>query len=264
MADTNFKTAIVTGAYGAIGFAISKALVAMDYEVILVGRNQRRLEEAVATILVLYTKAKVWYEVVDLSRKNSIKELASRWEGTLNLLVNNAATTPRDRLLTPEGTEVQFATNVMGYFWMMHYMHKFMKNVDNARIVNVASYWAGDFDMDDLMFERREYDNDTVYRQSKQANRMLSVAFAKRFNVDGITVNSCHPGDVSSKLSNNLGYGGHELPEVGSETPIWLASSEEIKNITAKYFEDKAEKNCQFSENKEAIENLYRFCSQIS
>lgn len=264
MAKTNSKIAIVTGSYGAIGFAIAKGLVALDYEVILIGRNERRLEEAVATILVLYSNAKVWYEVVDLSRKNSVKELASRWEGPLHLLINNAATTPRERLLTPEKLEVQFATNVMGYFWMMKYMHQFMKDIMDARIVNVASYWAGDLNMDDLMFETRVYDNDTVYRQSKQANRMLSIAFAERFSHDGITVNTCHPGDVSSKLSNNLGYGGHELPEKGAETPIWLANSDEIKSVTAKYFEDKAGKICQFSENKEAIENLYRFCSQLS
>jgi len=264
MENTKSKTAIVTGAYGAIGFAIVKGLVSRDYEVILIGRNERRLEEAVATIMVLYSNAKVWYEVVDLSRKNSIRELAHRWEGPLDLIINNAVTAPRDRLLTPEGYEVQFATNVMGYFWMMHYMHKFMKDVEDARIVNVASYWAGDLNMDDLMFEIRNYDNDKVYRQSKQADRMLSIAFAEKFKADGICVNACHPGDVSSKLSNNLGYGGHELPEKGAETPIWLACSDETKNITAKYFEDKAEKDCQFSQNKEAIELLYRFCSHLS
>lgn len=264
MVDSNSKTAIVTGAYGAIGFAIAKALVSLGYEVILVGRNERRLEETVATILVLYSNAKVWYEVVDLSRKSSIRELAHRWEGPLHLLVNNAATTPRERLLTPEGTEVQFATNVMGYFWMMHYMHKFMKDLDDARIVNVASYWAGDLNMDDLMFEIRNYDNDKAYRQSKQADRMLSIAFAEKFKYDGISVNACHPADVNSKLSNNLGYGGNEPPEKGADTPIWLSNSDEVKNVTAKYFEERREKSCQFSQNKEAIESLYRFCSQLS
>ncbi len=258
------KTAIVTGSYGAIGFGIAKGLVSDGYEVILVGRNERRLEEAVATILVLYSNAKVWYEVVDLSRKSSVQELAARWEGPLHILINNAATTPRERLTTPEGTEVQFATNVMGYFWMMKYMGKFMKDVDDARIVNVASYWAGDLNMDDLMFEIRNYNNDKAYRQSKQANRMLTVYFAEKYKSEGITVNACHPGDVNSKLSNNLGYGGHESPEKGAETPIWLATSRDVKNITAKYFEDKTEKVCQFSQNKEAIEKLYRFCSQIS
>jgi len=264
METTNPKIAIVTGAYGAIGFAIAKTLVKNNYEVFLVGRNERRLGEAVATILVLYPEAKVWYEVVDLSRKQSVQDLANRWEGPLNLLVNNAATTPRDRLLTPERLEVQFATNVMGYFWMMQYMHKFMKNENDARIVNVASYWAGDLDMDDLMFEVRHYNNDKAYRQSKQADRMLTVAFSEKLKNDNIKVNACHPGDVNSKLSNNLGYGGHELPEKGAETPLWLASSDEAKNFTGKYFEDKMEMKCQFSKNKEAIESLYRFCSQIS
>ncbi len=262
--NNNSKIAIVTGAYGAIGFAIAKGLVAKGYEVILAGRSERRLEEAVATIMVLYPNARVWYEVVDLSRKSSVQELANRWEGDLHVLVNNAATTPRERLMTSDGIEVQFATNVMGYFWMMHYMSKFMKDIDDARIVNVASYWAGDLNMYDLMFDIRNYNNDKAYRQSKQANRMLTVAFADKLKEDGIKVNACHPGDVNSKLSNNLGYGGYELPEKGAETPIWLASSVEAQSFSGKYFEDKNEKICQFSQNKEAIEKLYRFCSQIS
>lgn len=264
MGSDTTKTAIVTGAYGAIGFAISKGLISQGYEVIMLGRNQRRLEEAVATILVLYAGAKVWYEVVDLSRKSSIQELANRWQGSLHVLINNAATTPRERLLTPEGNEVQFATNVMGYFWMMKYLSKFMRDVDDARIVNVASYWAGDLRMDDLMFDLRKYDNDKAYRQSKQADRMLTLAFAERLREDKINVNACHPGDVNSKLSNNLGYGGHESPEKGAETPLWLATSEDCKNITGKYFEDKSESYCRFSPNKEVIESLYHFCSQLS
>ena len=49
-----------------------------------------------------------------------------------------------------------------------------------ARVVNVASYWAGGLDLEDLEFKRRRYDNDAAYRQSKQADRMLTVAFAER------------------------------------------------------------------------------------
>ena len=38
---------------------------------------------------------------------------------------------------------------------------------------------------------------------------MLTVAFAEKLNAFNITVVSCHPGDVNSKLSNDLGFGGH-------------------------------------------------------
>jgi NAD(P)-dependent dehydrogenase (short-subunit alcohol dehydrogenase family) len=79
-------------------------------------------------------------------------------------------------------------------------------------VVNVASYWAGGLDLGDLELERRRYDNDAAYRQSKQADRMLSVAFAERLRDAGVTANACHPGDVVSTLSRNLGFGGHETP----------------------------------------------------
>ncbi len=258
------KTAIVTGAYGAIGFAIARKLAFLDYEVILIGRSERRLEEAVTTIQALNPKATVWYELVDLSSLSSIKDLAKRWDGPLHLLINNAATTPRDRRKTSDGIELQFATNVLGYFRMMHFFNEFMRDEEDSRIVNVASYWSGGLDLTDLQFEKRQYHNDEAYRQSKQANRMLTVAFADRLNEFGITVNACHPGDVNSKLSNNLGFGGHESPESGAANPVWVATNPDLKNITGKYFENKMMVECNFSKNKVAIEELYRYCRQFT
>jgi retinol dehydrogenase-13 len=45
-------------------------------------------------------------------------------------------------------------------------------------------------------------------RISKQANRMLTVTFAKRLKPYGIAVDACPPGAVNSWLSNDLGFGG--------------------------------------------------------
>lgn len=264
MEQENQKTAIVTGAYGAIGFAIARKLAFLDFEVFLLGRNERRLEEAVSTIQALKPSAKVWYELVDLSSLSSIKDLYKRWEGPLHILINNAATTPRELRTTTDGFELQFATNILGYFRMMHYFSEFMTGIKDARIVNVASSWAGDLDINDLQFEHRPYHNDLAYRQSKQANRMLTVAFAERLDNFGITVNACHPGDVNSKLSNNLGYGGHESPETGANTPVWLATDPAGNNYTGKYFENKQVVQCEFSKNKVAIEELYRYCRQFT
>jgi len=72
-----------------------------------------------------------------------------------------------------------------------------MHNVNDARIVNVASYWAGGLNLDDVEFKNRHYNNDSAYRQSKQANRMLSTYSSSLLAPDGIKVNACHPGEVS-------------------------------------------------------------------
>lgn len=256
------RIAIITGAYGKIGKAIAETIATNHlYEVVLVGRDEDSLISAVSDIQNNTSNKFVSYEVVDLSSKRSIEHIATRWEGPLHVLVNNAATTPRQRLETQEGIEIQFATNVLGYVWMMNLMSKFMHDVVDARIVNVASYWAGGLDMDDIEFKHRSYNNDSAYRQSKQSNRMLSSYFANTLLQYGIRVNACHPGDVNSKLSNNLGFGGHESPSQGAETPVWLAISEQAFGYSGKYFENKHEVHCSFSDNKQQMERLYQLCS---
>ena len=202
----------------------------------------------------------VRYELADLSRRAEIEALADRWQGPLHLLVNNAAVTPPTRQETPEGIELQWATNVLGYFWMTHYFHPILKAGAPARIVDVASYWAGGLDLSDLEFKRRRYTNGAAYRQSKQANRMLVAAWAPRLAPDGITINACHPGDVNSTLSNNLGFGGSQTPDQGADTPVWLATGETGGHVSGGYFEHRRAVRCPFSQDQEAVEGLYEAC----
>ncbi|MDH4200664.1 MAG: SDR family NAD(P)-dependent oxidoreductase, partial [Spirochaetia bacterium] len=169
---------------------------------------------------------------------------------------------------TADGIEMQFAANVLNYFWMSLAFRPHLKKTasDNrsARIVNVASFWAGDLDLNDLEFKKRRYSNNTAYRQSRQANRMLTAAFAEKFKGDGITVNSCHPGEVNSALSNSMGFGGRHSPDQGAQTPVWLATSDDVENITGKWFSSFKSEPCPFSRDKAAIEELYGICEKYS
>jgi NAD(P)-dependent dehydrogenase (short-subunit alcohol dehydrogenase family) len=259
--DIHNRVAIVTGATGAIGKAIVRQ-IAEDhaYEVVLACRDEEKARGAIRDIAQATGNSQVRYELVDVSRRSSIQALADRWRGPLHALVNNAAATPRRRLETPEGIELQFATNVLGYFWMIQAFAEHLKRSAPARVVNVASYWAGDLDLDDLEFRRRRYDNNRAYRQSKQANRMLTVAFAERLKAYGVSVNACHPGDVNSRLSNDLGFGGHTTPDDGARTPAWLATSPIGQEETGKYFEHMREVRCRFGEDRQALERLYETC----
>jgi len=259
------QVALVTGATGAIGKAIARQLAERDgYEVVLAGRNEEKARRAAGEITRATGNPNVRHEQVDVSRHSSVRALADRWRGPLHVLVNNAAATPRKRQETPEGIELQFATNVLGYFWMIRLFSEHLKTSAPARVINVASYWAGDLDVADLEFKQRRYDNGRAYRQSKQANRMLTVAFAARLKPYGVTVNACHPGDVNSQLSNDLGFGGHATPDEGAKTPVWLATSLVGQRETGKYFEDMREARCRFGEDMEAVEALYEVCLSYS
>jgi len=256
------RTAIITGAYGAIGKAIARGVAAKGYHVTLAGRNEQALEDFRKELSDETGNSHISIMALDLSQKHQIQAAAEKWGGPLHLLINNAATTPPTRMETPQGIEVQFATNVLGYFWMTRYFSEYMKGLDDARIVNVASYWAGDLDLNDLEFKKRHYDNDTVYRQSKQANRMLTVAFADRLKQHGISVLSAHPGDVRSKVSTRLGHGGWESPEEGADTPLYCALDPGLKGVTGKYFAHRHQEPCPFSMNKDEVERLYELCGE--
>ena len=255
-------TAIVTGAYGAIGKAIARGVAENAYKLTIIGRNKDALEACCSELIKETRNEHISWIAADLSQEDEVKAIADNWNGPLHLLINNAATTPRRRLETPQGIELQFATNVLGYFWMMQYFSEHMKGRKDARIVNVASYWAGDLDMDDLEFKKRPYNNDTAYRQSKQANRMLTVAFAERLKDHGVSVLAAHPGDVRSKLSTNLGYGGWESAEEGAATPLFCAFEASLKGFSGKYYEHKREVLCSFSHNKQKVEQLFECCER--
>jgi NAD(P)-dependent dehydrogenase (short-subunit alcohol dehydrogenase family) len=257
--------ALVTGATGAIGRAIATRIAARpDHEVVLLCRDPAKGEAAVAAIQRHAGNPRVRYELVDLSRRDSIAALAERWDGPVHVLVNNAAVAPRRREETREGIELQLATNVLGYFWMIAAFRERLANSAPARVVNLASYWAGGLDLDDLEFKRRPYDNDTAYRQSKQADRMLTVAFAERLKDAGVTVNACHPGDAVSTLSRSLGFGGHETPDQAASTPAWLATETVGGEVTGRYFEHRREVSCRFGADRDAVEALYRACERYA
>lgn len=259
------QIALLTGATGAIGAAIARGIaVRPEYEVVIAARSEKKAGRVVELIRQETGNRNVRFEKIDLSRKQEIMQLSYRWHGKLHLLINCAATAPRTRLETPEGLEMQFAVNVLGYFWMIYFFSAIMRASAPARVVNVASYWAGDLDLHDLQFKKRRYNNDTAYRQSKQADRMLTVAFASQLKEDNVTVNACHPGDVSSTLSNDLGFGGHQNPREGARTPLWLALSPVGIENTGRYYEHQKETTCRFASDRPGIEALYEICRHIT
>ncbi len=263
MSEERRKVAVVTGANGAIGQAICLGMARKGFEVVMVCRDLERGRHVADQVAMAETSAILRTEIVDLSRRSEVGAFAERWKGPLTVLINNAAIAPPQRRVTPEGLELVFATNVLSYVWMMRGFEKILRASAPARVVNVASYWAGDLDLADLQFRRRPYDNDMAYRQSKQANRMLTVAYAGRWSAREITVNSCHPGDVPSALSHSLGFGGGDTAEQAADTPVWLATEPKLYGVTGKYFARRQEQTCEFASNRQAIAALDDMCMRL-
>ena len=261
MVEKDKTVVLISGATGVIGQAIARGLAATPhYALVLLARDEERASKAVEAIRSDSGNDDVDFAIADVSLRRSIETLAESWNGPLHVLVNVAGVAPQGREITAEGIELTFATNVLGYLWMAQAFAPHLERCAPARIVNVASYWAGDLDMDDLEFRRRPFDNHTAYRQSKQANRMLTVALADGMAKRGIAINACHPGDPSSVLSRNLGFSGSQSPEEAARTPLMLARGEIGAATTGAYFEHGREVRCGFAKDRDGIERLYDIC----
>src|SRR6201999_2131814 len=77
---------------------------------------------------------------LELIDRSSIDAFVAAWDGPLDLLVNNAGVMAIAELtLTPEGREMQFATNHLGHFALALGLHDALAEAGSARIVSVSS-----------------------------------------------------------------------------------------------------------------------------
>ena len=140
-----------------------------------------------------------------------------------------------------------------------------------ARIVNVASVAAGGLDLEDVEFERRTYRGMAAYRQSKQADRMLTWALADRLRGRGVTANAMHPGTVRTSLVRRglfaslfrLGGLFARSPARGAETAVWLASSRALDEDTGGFYVDRKERHCSYRDEA-SLDRLWTLCEAMA
>ncbi len=252
--DLGGRTAIVTGAASGIGVETARALAQAGAAVTLVVRDVDAGLRTAADIRRTAPGAVVQVGLLELTDPASVRRFVDDWTGPLHILVNNAGVMLTPELRTPQGWELQFATNHLGHFALAVGLHAALVSADGARIVSVSSSGHGNSDIvyDDLFFERRPYDAGHAYGQSKTANVLFAVEATRRWADDGITANALMPGGIWTNLQRHwdpeelaatkarvtaLGLTA-KTPEQGAATSVFAATSSLLKGVGGLYLED--------------------------
>jgi NAD(P)-dependent dehydrogenase (short-subunit alcohol dehydrogenase family) len=261
--STNYHPlCLVTGANTGIGLEIARGLARKGSRVVLACRDQAKGEDARNTIASETRNSDIELLIVDLASQQSIRSAVqefSRKHDALDVLVNNAGTSALKRRESPDGVELTFATNVLGYHLLTGQLLELLRRAPAARVVNIASMMAYGLDLNDVNFKRRRYDASTAYAQSKQADRMLTWALARRLEGTSVTANALHPGVVNTALLRALAPGFSGItPAEGADTAIWLATSPEVAGVSGRLWVKRRETPCEFRgrENEEALWSL--------
>jgi NAD(P)-dependent dehydrogenase (short-subunit alcohol dehydrogenase family) len=253
--DLTGRRAIVTGGASGIGIETARALASAGAEVTLAVRNVEAGERTAEDIIATANNKQVLVAPLDLADQASVAGFAAAWDGPLDILVNNAGVMACPLARTPEGWELQFATNHLGHFALANGLHRALAQAGTARVVSVSSsgHLRSPVVFEDIHFRQREYDPWLAYGQSKTANILFAVEATKRWAGDGITVNALMPGGIRTNLQryvtdeelNRLRAQISSSEEVrwktpgqGAATSVLVATSPLLDGIGGRYFED--------------------------
>jgi NAD(P)-dependent dehydrogenase (short-subunit alcohol dehydrogenase family) len=252
--DLSGTRAVVTGAASGIGVETARALAGTGAGVTLAVRDLDAGARVAADITATTGNADVTVAQLELTDRASVDAFAASWEGPLHLLVNNAGVMALKELeLTPEGHEMQFATNHLGHFALALGLHDALAADGHARIVSVSStgHLRSPIVFEDIHFGFRSYEPFLAYGQSKTANVLFAVEATRRWAQDGITANALMPGGIVTNLQRHVdpeymeraraSSGGQirfKTVEQGAATSVLLAVSPQLEGVGGRYFED--------------------------
>lgn len=247
------KTVIVTGGNAGIGYETALGIAKLGATTYIVSRDETKAKAAVEQLKAESHNLAIDYFIADFSSQKSVHNVAETIKQKLtviDVLVNNAGGVYPSFALSEDGLEMTIATNHFGPFLLTNLLLPLIEKSSEGRIVNVSSrsHYRGKIDFESFTKEKG-YFVMKAYEQSKLANVLFSAELAERLKSKNITVNSLHPGVVKTDIGKKgtpayirwfwsmFTFLGGISVEDGAKTSIYLASSNEVKNVTGKYFD---------------------------
>lgn len=188
------KIALITGATSGIGEACALRFAKEGWDLVLTGRNAKRLDEVAAAT------AKLGAEVVSLvfdvrdrtAATEAVASLTDRW-ATPDVLVNNAGLAlgqDKEYEGDLDDWETMIDTNVKGLLTMTRLIVPRMVERDHGHVINIGSV-AGD----------AAYPGGNVYCATKSAVKTLSDGLRVDLADTAVRVTNIKPGLVETNFS---------------------------------------------------------------
>jgi retinol dehydrogenase-12 len=233
-----------------------QALLQRNAKVYIAARNAEKAKQAVEDLKKETGKEALVLQL-DLSDLHSIKAAAEEFtskEKALHVLFNNAGVMrPPIDMLTAQGYDLQFGTNVLGHFYLTKLLIPVLREGaksspdGKARVVNTSSsgsWFANSVDFNTLKDTpaRKKAGAQYLYCQSKLGNILFSTELARQYGNQGIVSTALNPGNLKSELVRHLSAAEGFLMNfmlypvpLGALTQLYAGTSAEGASFNGKY-----------------------------
>ena len=201
--DLTGKTYIVTGANSGVGLETARQLVRQSGHVVMACRRTEAGEEAARSFAGLSGTHEVMR--LDLADLQSVREFVAAFTANhdrLDGLACNAGMVnmSRNLELTKDGLESTIAVSYFGHFLLTELLLDTLKASAPSRMAILSSVvHAGSpknrpqLDLDDLNYERRDFNNMHAYREAKVATVLYAKELAERLGAPASRRSPCTP-----------------------------------------------------------------------
>ena len=251
--ETQFagQTWLVTGGSEGIGGSAARSAVEGGAHVICVARDIGKLRAFAASVK---DPSKVCVEVADFSLQNDIRALLDRLEKSgrsIDVLVNNVGIQKRDQIITREGLETSFSTNILGHYHLTRELLDRDMLAPNASVIEVSSGGMYNHAMvvKDMNITGDGYLGVRAYGLSKRAQVMLTRYWREKYASTGKSFYVMHPGWVdTASVGRSMPRFRNILKSVlrdhaqGADTIVFLASKRPSQEQAESIWFDRTER----------------------
>ena len=190
------KKILITGATGDIGSEISFLFAKNNAELLLAGKDKKKLMNLRSKLLKSY-KTKINIYSFDIGKheetKSAFKEIFLK-NKNIDVLVNNAGILKEGLIgmISEKDIKNTIGTNLIGPINLIQLVNKIM-NKKNSSIINISSIMGG-----------RGNSGQSLYSSSKSGLIGFTLSAAKELGSKGIRVNAIAPGYIKTKMVKHI------------------------------------------------------------
>ena len=235
------KVILITGATDGIGKQTALELAQMGAQILIHGRDLDKTAKTCEELKLQTDNDAVFGFVADFADLNQVQKLVHEVTNQfdhLDVLVNNAGTYFKQRQLSAQGFELNFAIGHLAPFLLTNLLLDSLLKSPSGRIVTVSSsaHATAVVDFENLQGEK-QFDGWQAYCLAKLGNLFMALELADRLKNTSVTSNAVHPGTIDTKLYRSTGFTYNSRSVVdGAATSVYLASDPEVEDINGQYF----------------------------